>query len=65
LDALQTNQWPVLGAFLLLTFAFGVTCQAWDFDYRVLRCAASVGFAVSLLHYWYDGFIWSVRRREI
>ena len=25
----------------------------------------SVTIVVSLLHFWYDGFIWSVRKREI
>jgi hypothetical protein len=27
--------------------------------------AMAVGITVSLLHFWYDGFIWSVRKREV
>ena len=32
---------------------------------RSLRWAAALGISVALLHFWYDGFIWSVRRREV
>ena len=30
-----------------------------------LRWALSLGLVVTLMHFWYDGFIWSVRRREV
>lgn len=32
---------------------------------REQRVALSVTLVVSLMHFWYDGFIWSVRRREV
>jgi len=30
-----------------------------------LRAAWAFGLVVALIHFWYDGFIWSVRRREV
>lgn len=61
----QTSRGMALAGFLIPIFAFGILYQAYGLDYRALRWAASIGLAVSLLHYWYDGFIWSVRRNEI
>ena len=29
------------------------------------RWAVALGLVVSLMHFWYDGFIWSVRRHEV
>jgi hypothetical protein len=29
------------------------------------RAAVAFGLVVSLMHFWYDGFIWSVRRNEV
>ncbi len=34
-------------------------------DSREQRVALAVTLVVSLMHFWYDGFIWSVRRREV
>jgi hypothetical protein len=33
--------------------------------HSAIRTAVAGGLAVSLMHFWYDGFVWSVRRREI
>ena len=30
-----------------------------------LRWGAAVGLVVTLMHFWYDGFIWSVRRHQV
>ena len=30
-----------------------------------LRWAASLALVVSLMHFWYDGFVWSVRKQQI
>jgi hypothetical protein len=30
-----------------------------------LQWAISITIVISLMHFWYDGFIWSVRRREV
>ena len=30
-----------------------------------LEWAVAFALVVTLMHFWYDGFIWSVRRREV
>jgi hypothetical protein len=30
-----------------------------------LQWAISITIVISLMHFWYDGFIWSVRRHEV
>jgi hypothetical protein len=47
-----------LGSVLL----YGLGVQALDSDLRVLWAITMV---VSLMHFWYDAFVWSVRRAEI
>ena len=34
-------------------------------DYHLLRWTGAVGVVISLMHFWYDGFVWSVHRREV
>ncbi|MCA9710542.1 MAG: hypothetical protein KDK70_32170 [Myxococcales bacterium] len=46
--------------FVGLALAYGVAVEAWA-DGRSLAWW-SVTIVVSLMHFWYDGFIWSVRR---
>jgi hypothetical protein len=36
-----------------------------EFVSSAQRFALGVTLVVSLMHFWYDGFIWSVRRREV
>ena len=55
----------LLLAFTATTLLVGVVFQTYGRNYAVLRWTASVGLIISLLHYWYDGFVWSVRRREV
>jgi hypothetical protein len=43
-------------------FAYGLWAELLDSDLETLWAATLV---VSLMHFWYDGFIWSVRRREV
>ena len=33
--------------------------------HATFRWAAAAGLVVSLMHFWYDGFVWSVRRHEV
>ena len=33
--------------------------------HSTFRWAAAGGLVISLMHFWYDGFVWSVRRGEI
>jgi hypothetical protein len=52
-----------LAAMVLAAGAFGVWAELVDSSEQ--RVALSVTLVVSLMHFWYDGFIWSVRRREV
>lgn len=52
-------------AFILLTGAYGVFSQHLGSDYQALRWTAALAVVVALMHYWYDGFVWSVQRSEV
>jgi hypothetical protein len=52
-------------AFVLLTGTYGLLSQRFGGDYEVLRWTAALAVVVALMHYWYDGFVWSVQRREV
>ena len=59
-DSLRGN----LTSFLVaagFVFLAGALYRIYGYDPSQLRLAGSIGLAVSLLHYWYDGFIWSAR----
>ena len=45
------------------TAAYGVWAECVDSSEQ--RFALSVTLVVSMMHFWYDGFIWSVRRGEV
>lgn len=52
-----------LAAMLAGAGAYGVWAECVDGDeQRLALCATLV---VSLMHFWYDGFIWSVRQRDV
>lgn len=51
-----------LAVFLGLSRAYGYWVESMDTDIRTLW---ALTILISLLHFWYDGFIWSVRRREV
>ena len=53
------------GVFMAATLGFGFAYNQYGTDYEQGRWAAAAALTVALLHYWYDGFIWSVRRSEI
>jgi hypothetical protein len=55
----------LLIAFAATTLLVGTVFQTYGRNYTLLRWAAAVGLVISLMHYWYDGFVWSVRRREV
>jgi hypothetical protein len=42
--------------------AYGVVAQLIDPGLTVLW---SLTIVVSLMHFWYDGFVWSVRKKQI
>jgi hypothetical protein len=51
-----------LVVFVGATFAYGVLATVVDADIHSLW---SLTIVVSLMHFWYDAFIWSVRRNEV
>jgi hypothetical protein len=57
--------WLSLLGFGGIVLVFGISYRQYGTDYVALRGMASMALVVALLHYWYDGFIWSVRRREV
>lgn len=63
---LERARWggaAALTLLLLATGAYGLWAEL--VDGREQRVALSVTLVVSLMHFWYDGFVWSVRRREV
>jgi hypothetical protein len=51
-----------LGLFLTIAFGYGYFVQAVDADINWLW---SITLVVSIMHFWYDGFIWSVRKKQV
>lgn len=49
-------------AFLLAVFAYGFGAQALD---PGLKGWWALTIVVSLMHFWYDGFIWSVKKSQV
>ena len=60
---LNSGQWMTLGAYLLVLLLLGAGHEFASNSRLQWLMAASV--LVSLMHFWYDGFIWSVRRKEV
>lgn len=52
-----------LAVMLVAAGGYGVWAEWVDSNEQ--RLALCVTLVVSLMHFWYDGFIWSVRRREV
>ena len=52
-----------LCAYLGSLLAVALACQAGA--RAELRWGAALALVIALMHFWYDGFIWSVRRREV
>ncbi|MAP94224.1 MAG: hypothetical protein CMK07_04660 [Ponticaulis sp.] len=54
--------WTICLILLLPTMLFGVweffASPGWDMTLALI-------FTVTMLHYWYDGFIWSVRKKQV
>ncbi|MCA9688608.1 MAG: hypothetical protein KC636_03315 [Myxococcales bacterium] len=48
--------------FLSITFAYGYFVQAFDTS---IRAFWGLTLIVSLMHFWYDGFIWSVKKKQV
>jgi hypothetical protein len=51
-----------IGAFLGLVLVYGFFAELVEPSARSLWCATQV---VAVMHFWYDGFIWSVSRKQV
>ncbi len=47
---------------VLIAFSYGLWAKLWG---ESSHAAFSLLLTVSILHFWYDGFIWSVRKKQI
>jgi hypothetical protein len=65
LDGVAAGRWLAFLAFAATTLVVGIGYRLYGLDYAALRWAAALALSISLLHYWYDGFVWSVRKREV
>lgn len=63
LDGVRWGGAAALAMMLLAAGAYGVWAEWVDSNEQ--RFALAITLVVSLMHFWYDGFIWSVRRREV
>ncbi len=52
-----------LGFLLAVGFGYGVAAEATDAN--ASSWLFSLFIVISLMHFWYDGFIWSVRRKQV
>jgi hypothetical protein len=55
-------KWRACALYLCCVFAYGFVAELADSKRRALW---AVTIVVSLIHFWYDGFIWSVKRQEV
>jgi len=58
----------VLVLFLAIAFAYGFwaeTYDMWDIKQWQSTLFLNLILVVSIMHFWYDGFIWSVRKKQV
>jgi len=58
----DTRKWTALALFLLVIMAWGVTDRLVQSKSQFMLV---LSLTVTLLHFWYDGFIWSVRKNQV
>jgi hypothetical protein len=62
IEARSSGKLIAIGVFLGLVLTYGVFAELVEPDARSLWCMTQV---VATMHFWYDGFIWSVIRKQI
>ena len=67
LSGVAWGKWAALALFLAIGFGYGVWAEVTDAG--TVASGLDLGFnatiVVSLMHFWYDGFIWSVRKSQV
>lgn len=53
---------PALFLFVSTAAAYGLWAELWG---QSSHLAMSILLTVSIMHFWYDGFIWSVRKQDV
>ena len=56
--------WLALVPFVVLAGGAGMLYESSQ-QHLSLHWAAAAAMVMSVMHFWYDGFVWSVRKREI
>lgn len=64
LPRLGTSALPTFVAFAAVLALVGLGYRLYG-DHHLLRWGGALGAVISLMHFWYDGFVWSVRKREV
>ncbi|HZT09732.1 MAG TPA: hypothetical protein VFB09_01720, partial [Actinomycetota bacterium] len=61
------SQVLTLFLFLGITFGYGFWASVCDTETvgRRVDVAWNIAIVVAIMHFWYDGFIWSVRKRQV
>jgi hypothetical protein len=63
LTRLRGGKWLALAVFAISTGLFGVVYQL-ENGYQI-RWLGAAAITVSLMHFWYDSFVWSVRKKQM
>ena len=67
LSGVRWGKWATLALFLAIGFGYGLWAEVADSG--AVASGLDLGFnatiVVSLMHFWYDGFIWSVRKSQV
>ena len=61
-DNVVFGKYLAFGLFLAVTFGYGLWTEVIDTDVTTLW---AVTLTVSIMHFWYDGFIWSIQKKQI
>lgn len=61
LTSVRGGKWVTLAVFLGVSTAFGL----WVSLFSTTHFEVVLFVVVEIMHYWYDGFIWSVRRKHV
>lgn len=56
------GKYVALALFLSVTLMYGLWTEVIDLDITTLW---AVTLTVSIMHFWYDGFIWSVQKKQV
>ncbi len=67
LEDVRWGKWATLALFLLIGSSYGLWAEVADSGMvsSGLDVGWNVTIVVALMHFWYDGFIWSVRKSQV